>query len=270
MQVQLSATDTKNNNRIMANEASEDDDKPSTSQYNGTPEENAWFFSKLFFIWETPLFKRATELGKKAEPLQLEDLLALPSFDHGDLIGSTFEEAWAKQADVPAPKSKSNGLEDIKNNTDLSTTRLRKSLTVVIGRRFIKAGFVKALNTCIQFSFPLLLNALLKFIQETTNGQIDENDDWHVRYRGYWLSAILLFAMASKAVTENTYFHLVIRSGYQARVAVSIAVYNKSLRLTNAERQSTTLGTYRTVIHHSLKLGKLFTFVLVTNISHLS
>jgi hypothetical protein len=241
MQVQLSTTDSKNNNHVMANEAAEDDDKPSSFQYNGSPEENAWFFSKLFFTWERPMFKRATELGKKAEPLQLEDLLPLPSFDQGNAIGPCFEEAWAKQDDVPAPKS--DGLEDIKNNKDLSTTRLRKSLTVVIGRRFITAGFVKALNTCIQFSFPLLLQALLKFIEETTSGQIDETDEWSVRYRGYWLSAILLIAMASKAVTENTYFHLVIRAGYQARVAVSIAVYNKSLRLTNAERQSTTLGT---------------------------
>jgi hypothetical protein len=163
--VQLSATDTENKTRIMANEAYED--KPSTVQYKDSPEENAWFFSKIFFSWERPLFERATELGKKAEPLQLEDLLPLPSFDHGDTIGTRFEEAWAKQADVPAPKSK--GLEDVKNNKDLSTTRLRKSLTAVIGRRFIRAGFVKALNTCIQFSFPLLLNAILKFIQGKTH-----------------------------------------------------------------------------------------------------
>jgi hypothetical protein len=161
LKIQLPATDTENNNLIMANEAY--DDKPSTFQNKDSPEENAWFFSKITFSWERPLFKRATELGKKAEPLQLEDLLTLPSFDHGDTIGRRFEEAWAKQADVPAPKSK--GLEEVKNNKDLSTTRLRKSLIAVIGRRFITAGFVKALNTCVQFSFPLLLNAILKFIQ---------------------------------------------------------------------------------------------------------
>jgi hypothetical protein len=226
----------------------DDQQQPSTFHYKGVPEEDAWLFSKLFFTWEKPLFDRATELGKKAEPLQLDDLIPLPSFDHGDVIGSSFEEAWAKQDDVPAPKGKAKvkGLSDINSNSDHhSTTRLRKSLTAVIGRRFITAGFIKALNTCIQFSFPLLLNAILKFIDETTSGKIDENDEWSVRYKGYWLSVILLVAMASKAVTENTYFHLVYRSGYQARVAVSTAVYNKSLRLTNAERQSTTLGTYR-------------------------
>jgi ABC-type bacteriocin/lantibiotic exporter with double-glycine peptidase domain len=48
--------------------------------------------------------------------------------------------------------------------------------------------------------------------------------------------------MAAKAVTENSYFHKVFRSGYKARAAISVAVYNKALRLANSERQSTTLG----------------------------
>jgi hypothetical protein len=72
-----------------------------------------------------------------------------------------------------------------------------------------------------------------------------------------------------KAFTENIYFHLVTRSGYQARVAVSIAVYNKSLRLTNTDRQSTTLGKYH--YQPQSTLGRLSPFSLpVTNISHLS
>eukprot|EP00957_Ditylum_brightwellii_P144265 10991195-Ditylum_brightwellii.AAC.1 len=48
--------------------------------------------------------------------------------------------------------------------------------------------------------------------------------------------------MGSKAITESVYFHFVIRASYQAKTAVSVAVYNKSLRLANSERQSTTLG----------------------------
>jgi hypothetical protein len=54
----------------------------------------------------------------------------------------------------------------------------------------------------------------------------------------------LLLAMGSKAITENAYFHRVVRAGFHAKAAVSVAVYNKSLRLTNAERQSTTLGAF--------------------------
>jgi ABC-type multidrug transport system fused ATPase/permease subunit len=112
----------------------------------------------------------------------------------------------------------------------------------VIGCRFIVAGFIKVLNTSLQFSFPLLLQAILGFIEDTQQGRIAEDSSWGVEYRGYWLSALLCFAMAAKAVTENAYFRRVFRAGYQARVAVSLAVYRKALVLTNASRQSTTLG----------------------------
>eukprot|EP00980_Cylindrotheca_fusiformis_P028175 scaffold22585_cov149-Cylindrotheca_fusiformis.AAC.5 len=48
--------------------------------------------------------------------------------------------------------------------------------------------------------------------------------------------------MGCKAITENNYFHIVNRGAWQTKAAVSVAVYNKSLRLSNVERQSTTLG----------------------------
>lgn len=40
----------------------------------------------------------------------------------------------------------------------------------------------------------------------------------------------------------HSYFQRVFRAGYQARVAVSLGVYHKALRLANVARQSTTLG----------------------------
>jgi hypothetical protein len=162
--------------------------------------------------------------------------------DHGENVGNAFEVGWRKQEDIAEPSVKE--LEDLKDNGNQGTARLTRALLEVVGPKFIVAGFIKALNTALQFSFPLLLNAILKFIEETQAGLFDESDPWHVQYRGYWLSAVLLLAMGSKAVAENAYFHRAYRAGYQAKVAVSIAVYNKSLRLSNAERQTTSLGKY--------------------------
>jgi hypothetical protein len=217
----------------------ESDDEASF-QYRGVPEEDAWLLSRLLFSWEKPLFQRANKLHKRGEALQQEDLLPLPSSDHGEEVGDEFENAWKKEGVLPAPSVKK--LEDLKDSDDQGTAKLRQALLAVMGPRFIVAGFIKAANTSLQFCFPLLLNAILKFIEETQAGLFDDSDPWHVRYRGYWLSAVLMLAMASKAVTENAYFHRVYRCGYRAKVAVSVSVYNKSLRLTNAERQSTTLG----------------------------
>jgi ATP-binding cassette subfamily C (CFTR/MRP) protein 1 len=97
-------------------------------------------------------------------------------------------------------------------------------------------------NTCLQFTFPLLLNAILKFLEEYQAGIILDSDPWYDRYRGYWLSGVLFFAMVCKAVSENFYFHIVNRGAWQTKAAISVSVYNKSLRLSNVERQSTTLG----------------------------
>jgi hypothetical protein len=223
----------------MTTNSNESDDEASF-QYRGVPEDDAWFLSRLLFIWEKPLFQRANKLHKRGEALQQEDLLPLPYTDHGEEIGNEFENAWKEQAALPAPTVKK--IEDLKDSDDEGTARLRHALLAIMGPRFIVAGFIKALNTSLQFCFPLLLNSILKFIEETQEGLFDDSDSWHVRYRGYWLSAVLLLAMASKAITENAYFHRVYRCGFQAKVAVSVSVYNKSLRLTNAARQSTTLG----------------------------
>jgi ABC-type multidrug transport system fused ATPase/permease subunit len=139
----------------------------------------------------------------------------------------------------PAPMK----LSELSGAQGRMTKHLRRVLLQVMGRNFLVAGLIKALNSCLQFCFPLLLRAILAFIEDTQSGKInDATAEWHEKYRGYWLAALLFLAMASKAVTENAYFHKVFRSGYQARVAISVAVYNKALRLANAERQGTTLG----------------------------
>lgn len=211
------------------------------------PENSAWLPSKLFFIWAKPLFSRASYLHKHREALEHDDLLPLPPQDHGAAVGPDFERAWKKteaerlhkSGGVPEQRMK---LSDLQGAQGRNTQKLRAALIAVVGKPFIMAGFIKVLNTGLQFSFPLLLNAILAFIEDTQAGLIEDDAEWQVKYKGYWLSVILFAAMASKAVTENAYFHLVYRAGFQSRVAISVAVYNKALRLANTERQDTTLG----------------------------
>ena len=212
-------------------------------RYDGVPEEQAWFPSQLLFMWQRPLFRRAYQLTKQGKALEQEDLLPLPKIDHSDAIGPMFEKAWKKREGGDGDRAVKK-LEDLKGDVKYSTKRLSGSLLEVMGRRFWVAGAIKMLNSSLQFSFPILLNNILKFMEETQAGIIDANSPGEVRYRGYWLSALLLLAMGSKAITENAYFHRVVRAGFHAKAAVSVAVYNKSLRLTNAERQSTTLGAF--------------------------
>lgn len=227
------------------------DNDEKSFQYTGVPEDEAWLPSQLFYAWERPLFRRANQLQRKGRALEQDDLLPLPKIDHGDTIGPKFEKAWEKRAAKAAASAEPTvkKLDDLKgsgggSDSHPSTARLQGSLLEVMGARFYIAGAIKMVNSVLQFCFPLLMNAILKFIQEMQAGVIADDAPWYDRYRGYWLSALLLLAMGSKAVTENAYFHRVVRAGFHVRVAISVAVYNKSLRLTNAERQSTTLGTF--------------------------
>ena len=119
------------------------------------PELNANIFSRLLFTWAQPLFTRASELHKENKALGQMDLLALPRMDHGKTISPAFEAAWREAGPNPT---------------------LSQTLRQVIGRRFVRAGFVKVFNTMLYFSFPLLLNAILIYIEEMQTGKFAKDD----------------------------------------------------------------------------------------------
>ncbi|KAL3943726.1 MAG: hypothetical protein SGBAC_002196 [Bacillariaceae sp.] len=225
-------------NGVVKDNDSTDEDERSFS-YNGNPEDDAWLISKILFLWQNGLFNRASVLFKRQEGLQQEDLLPLPPRDRGDVIVKKFDEAWDNEDAMAGGSGKKlSSDEDIK----AGAPKLKKTISHILGWRFVQAGLIKAVNTALQFGFPLLLNEILFFIEEYEKGLILDTDPWYVQYRGYWLAGVLFLAMGSKALTENNYFHIVNRGSFHVKSAISVAVYNKSLRLSNVERQSTTLG----------------------------
>lgn len=215
-----------------------------------SPEEQANFFSRLIFWWVQPLFSRASVLRRQGDVLQQDDLVPLANIDQGGRIFSIFDAHYAKNVEKLAAQRAAAAKADADGNTSGKKMKgkkkrdaaaqskkelelqLKKTLFAVMGKRFIVAGLVKMVNSGLQFTFPLLLSAVLRFIEESQAG-VDVSPN-----KGYWLSALLFAAMASKAVTENTYFHLVYRCGIHARVAVSVAVYEKALRLPSSEKSS--------------------------------
>jgi len=273
-------------------------DNGSTHQYkyrfkiDDTPEESAWIVSKLYFLWTNKLFQRAAYLSSKQfqrqqqkeeeggktttatstnnQALVDDDLIPMASIDRGESIIFKFNDAWNNNKNKNIPinmtsiKTKTNDI--VENNNKLNTNNtdaIRKSILNVLGPSFYWAGFIKLINTILQFSFPILLNEILKSIEEGQQQQEqeqleDNNLNWesstttttttttdvvyYYQYRGYILSFLLFVAMGLKAVTENYYFHLIYRGGYRSRIAVSMAVFQKAIRLSNSERQSTTLG----------------------------
>jgi len=241
---------------MLSKEGGKSSDTGKEESKNVASEDNAWLLSRLVFYWVGPVFTKASILQKEGKGLSHDDLLALPHGDTGSSISTRFNLALMKYnakinvAEKSNLKKKAkttetadpNATNDNKSKTT-GTSRISYAVKSVLGRSFLVAGGLKVINTMIQFTYPFLLNEILKFIEDTQGGKIDfDSDSIWVRYRGYWLSALLFTAMSFKNIIENAYFHLVYRAAYQSRVAITVAVYNKSLRLTNVERQSMTLG----------------------------
>lgn len=97
------------------------------------------------------------------------------------------------------------------------------------------AGFVKLLNSTLQFIPSLLLWQLLGSIQSSTS----DSSDWH----GFAYAGAMFVAMTARTLTENNYFQAVTKVGFHCRSALSTAVYRKSLRMSPVARQDTPIGT---------------------------
>lgn len=188
------------------------------------PEMLANPISRLLFCWVQPLFSRASYLRRHGEALEQNDLLPLPDMDFGDPISKKFEVGWKSFAEKAATKklavAEEAGKQKKDGHAELSATKgtqineketadidghLYSALLSVMGRRFVLSGLVKLLYTALRFTFPILLNALLRFIEQRQKQDSEENskEDAVSSNRGYWIAAILLVTMSIKAVTEN-------------------------------------------------------------------
>lgn len=203
--------------------------------------------SGLFFLWLQPLFTRASKLRRVGRWLEMEDLAPIPDNDTSEQVDARFQAAYASFK--PKPKAKKAGEEDTEDDEGPSgetAKQLEKRLTYALfatcKRRIIEGGAFRLVNSILQFTFPVLLNLVLAYYQDVQSGRITESDPPLLYYKGYWLSALLMFFVASKALTEGAYFHRMNRCSWQVKTAISSSIYSKSLRLAASEQQKTSLG----------------------------
>jgi len=216
------------------------------------PEMNANIFSSLTFQWIHPMFARAAYLRKNGKWLEQEDLAPIASIDRSENVEQLFEDAYKNY--VPKKKKQKKqkeGKEEDNNGEDDTAAvespeelerRLVHALIATCERRIIIGGIFRLINSALQFSFPILLKFILSYYQDIQSGVITKDDPPVVYYRGYWLSALIMFMVGSKAILESAYFHQMNRCSWRIKTAISSSVYRKSLRLASAEQQKTTLG----------------------------
>ena len=215
-------------------------------QWKDRPEESANILSQLTFTWAQPMFSRAAYLRKNGEWLEQEDLAPMTNIDKSKHVEQLFEDAYNSYVPKKKNKKKSGKKEETSDNGAESPeeleSRLIHSLVATCKSRIIIAGVFRFINSCLNFTFPILLNFILSYLQDVQSGVITQDDPPMVYYRGYWLSALLMVCIGIKALTESAYFFRMNRCSWQMKTAISSSVYRKSLRLASSASQETTLG----------------------------
>ena len=113
---------------------------------------------------------------------------------------------------------------------------MRRALTKQFYSTMALAGAVKFFNSCLNFAPPLLLFGLLDNISSRAGNPAVP------AWPGYLYAVGIYLTMSLRTLTENNYFHRVVRCGFQIRVALTTSVYRKALRMSPTARVETPTG----------------------------
>ncbi|KAI9023065.1 multi drug resistance-associated protein MRP [Phycomyces nitens] len=176
------------------------------------PELNSSIFGRLTFDWMTPLMR----LGYQ-KPLVMDDLWDLKHDDQSEVIGKKFQANW----DVEMKK---------KNPS------LLRVIVKTLGGPFFLAALFKIIQDILQFTQPILLRELMGWVAS------HNSEEPEPVYRGVLISVAMFFTAITQTMFLHQYFHRCFLTGMRLRAALVTTIYAKTLVLSNASRQKSTVG----------------------------
>ncbi|KAJ9051994.1 hypothetical protein DSO57_1038568 [Entomophthora muscae] len=177
-------------------------------------ENQANVYSFLTFNWLSGLL----ELGAK-KPLSTEDLWKLPKAYRVPTVLGSFQQAWSYQ-----------------KNTTLDPS-LTKALFYSFGGPFVFAGVLKLIQDSLGFFQPTLLKYLTDFVSE-----YDSYASRQPIYYGFLYSAAMFVTAVVQTMFTQQYNQICMVTGMKLRTALVAAIYQKSLRLSGASSQTSSVG----------------------------
>ncbi|XP_071514768.1 multidrug resistance-associated protein 1-like [Panulirus ornatus] len=195
-----------------------------------SPELDASFPSRIFFLWSAPL----VWLGWR-RPLTPEDLWDVAP----DLTAAAVYDAW--QATLTREeRAKCKMKNDTIKSKNLTITTVRKATRISLVRRLwlltrwsvLFACLLCFLSECCRFLSPHLLSLLIRFMTDNTEPV------WH----GYLYAVSLFLTCELTTLIRNYYFNCVIILSVKVRSTLMSAVYDKALHLSGAARRDSTVG----------------------------
>ncbi|KAL5577347.1 hypothetical protein UlMin_019046 [Ulmus minor] len=177
------------------------------------PERHVNIFSRLYFLWMTPLMQK----GYK-RPITEKDLWKLDTWDQTETLIRKFQKCWVEESKRSKPW-------------------LLRALNCSLGGSFWWGGLFKIGNDLSFFVGPLLLNQLLQSMQRGDPAWI------------CYIYAFLMFVGVSfRVVCECQYFQNVLRVGFRVRSTMVAAIFRKSLLLTHESRKNFPTGKITNMI----------------------
>ncbi|KAJ8762659.1 hypothetical protein K2173_010680 [Erythroxylum novogranatense] len=177
------------------------------------PERHASLFSRICFGWMTPLMQQ----GYK-KPITEKDVWKLDTWDQTEMLIKNFQVCWSEESQRPKPC-------------------LLRALNNSFGGRFWLGGLFKIGNDLSQFVGPILLNYLLKSMQQGDPAWI-----------GYLYAFLIFLGVLLGVLCESQYFQNVMRVGFRLRSTLVAAIFRKSLRLTHESRKKFPSGKVTNMI----------------------
>lgn len=194
-------------------------------QDNESPFLRANIYSRLWFMWLTPMMK----LGARRYITE-DDMWPLPSSDAAEALNGRLSMAWNRQRQLAADGSK-------------KSPSLKIALFQAFGGPFFVAGVMKAVYDCLSFLQPQLLRLLLSFVQSySTTDANGRRSTPQEPIQGYVI-AIAMFISANLATALlHQYFDRCFATTMRIKGGLVTLIYKKSLVLSNGERAGRTTG----------------------------
>ncbi|KAI4331178.1 hypothetical protein MLD38_029388 [Melastoma candidum] len=172
------------------------------------------------YFWNTLLFKSIAVVMERGIGKQLgfEDLPLLPEDMDPSFCHTTLKNCWKAQWEAHGPESS-----------------LFKALFHAYGWSYLRLGLVKVTNDCLGFAGPLLLNKLIRFLQ---------NGSQHLD--GYLLAITLGIASILKSFLDTQYTYYLAKLKLKLRSSIMISIYKKCLAVSLAERSQFSAGEIQT------------------------
>lgn len=177
------------------------------------PMEYANLFSILTFSWMTPMMK----YGYK-NFLTQDDLWNLRKRDTTKATSDTFDESWQYE------------LEN-KKNPSLWFAMFRG-----FGAPYFRGACIKTISDVLAFVQPQLLRLLISFVNSYRSPEPQPP------IRGAAIALAMFATSLGQTVCLHQYFQRAFETGMRVRSALTAAIYQKSMRLSNEGRSSKSTG----------------------------